>query len=90
VEFFCSCHGKDISDPEYGTCKIAARNHEMKHKESKPTRIRTAEELKNFCEGKLTYPQRTVKQKNGKGIFKRYFHYVPAAGELKTVEAIKE
>jgi hypothetical protein len=71
------------------TCKIAARNHEMKHKESKPTRIRTAEELKDFCEGKLTLPQRTVKQKNGKGIFKRYFHYVPAAGELKTVEAIK-
>ena len=88
--FFCSCHGKDISDPECGTCKIAARKHEMKHKESKPTRIRTAEELKNFCEGKLTRPQRTLQQKNGKGVFKRYFHYVPAAGALHTAEHIKD
>ena len=87
--FFCSCHGKDISDPECGTCKIAARNHEMKHTEKKPTRIRTAEELKVFCEGKLTLSQRTLKQKHGKGIYKRYFHYVPAAGALKTVESIK-
>jgi hypothetical protein len=61
----------------------------MKHTEKKPTRIRTAEELKVFCEGKLTLPQRTLKQKHGKGIYKRYFHYVPAAGALKTVESIK-
>ena len=83
------CCRKDISDSECRTCKIAARNHEMKHTEKKPTRIRTAEELKIFCEGKLTLPQRTLKQKNGKGIYKRYFHYVPAAGALKTVEDIK-
>jgi hypothetical protein len=87
---FCSCHGKDISDPECGTCKIAARNREMEHTELKPTRIRTAEELKVFCEEKLTWPQRTLKQKHGRGIFKRYFHYVPTAGALTTVEAIKE
>ena len=87
--FFCSCHGKDISDPECGTCKIAARNREMEHTELKPTRIRTAEELKDFCKKKLTFPQRNLKQKHGRGIFKRYFHYVPASGPLKTVESIK-
>ena len=48
----------------------------MKHTEKKPTRIRTAEELKIFCEGKLILPQRTLRQKNGKGIYKRYIHYV--------------
>lgn len=78
-----------VTDPECGTCKIAARNREMEHTELAPTRIRTAEELKDFCTGKLTYPQRNLKQKHGRGIYKRYFHYVPASGPLKTVETIK-
>ena len=78
--FFCSCHGKDISDPECGTCKICARQREMEHTELKPTRIRTALELKDFCEGKLTWPQKKLTQKQGKGIFKRQFFYVPASG----------
>ena len=75
---------------ECGTCKIAARRREMEHTELKPTRIRTAEELKEFCEATLTYPTRNLKQKRGKGIFKRYFHYVPASGALKKVEDIKD
>ena len=52
--FFCSCHGKDISDPECGTCKICARKREIEHTEAKPTRIRTTKYMKEFCEGKLT------------------------------------
>ena len=78
-----------VTDAECGTCKIPARNREMEHTELKPTRIRTAEELKDFCKKKLTSPQRNLKQKHGRGIFKRCFHYVPASGPLKTLESIK-
>jgi hypothetical protein len=84
--FFCSCHGKDISDPECGTCKIYARKRELEHTEARPTRIRTALDLKDLCEGKpegvkgLIWPTRTVFKKRGRGIFRRYFHFVPAAG----------
>ena len=72
---------------ECGTLKICARKREIEHTEARPTRIRTALELKEFAEGKpedvrgLIWPTRTLKQKRGRGIFRRYFHYVPAAGE---------
>merc|ERR1740117_1038195 len=78
--FFCSCHGKDISDSECGTVKICAKQREREHTELKPTRIRTAQDLKAFAEGKLTWPTKALTKKQGRGIFKRHFVHVPAQG----------
>ena len=53
---------------ECGTLKICARKREIEHTEARPTRIRTALELKEFAEGKpedvrgLIWPTRTLKQ----------------------------
>ena len=79
--FSCSCHGKDLSDPECGRCKHAAREYEGRDNVDHDTKLRDSEEYYKFLVKNMSTLDRTIEQKKMKGIWKRVFWYVPTKGE---------
>lgn len=77
--FFESCHGKCDCDPEGGTIKMAARRLELTSQEHK---LKTSEDLYKWAkeESCLATPVRSFEQKLGRGIYRRFFYWIPAKG----------
>lgn len=74
-------HGKRYCHPEGGTLKNSGRQHELHIKES-------AEQLKDsaafyncakYLSG-LATPCKTLHHKKGKGIYRRFFYWIPSKG----------
>jgi hypothetical protein len=77
--FFESCHGKCDCDPEGGTLKNCARGYEMRSREHV---MPTTEDFFNWAKSSsgLHTPQKSFEEKNGRGIFRRFFHFIPVKG----------
>ena len=77
--FFESCHGKCDCDPEGGTLKNCARNQELLSREHA---MPTTEAFFKWAKSSsgLHTPQKSYEAKNGRGIFRRFFYFIPAKG----------
>lgn len=79
--FFESCHGKCYCDPEGGTLKNAAARHELNI-------TNAADQLKDSYQmylwardkSNLQVPKLSLRQKRGRGIYRRFFHWIPSKG----------
>ena len=78
--FFESCHGKCYCDPEGGTLKNAARHHELRG--DLKDFIKDAALLYEWACSKsgLATPKKKLAEKKGRGIYRRYFYYIPSKG----------
>eukprot|EP00732_Lithocolla_globosa_P000920 Lithocolla_globosa_v1_NODE_366_length_4288_cov_54.588944.p1 type:complete len:700 gc:universal NODE_366_length_4288_cov_54.588944:3111-1012(-) len=79
--FFCSCHGKAKSDPVGGGVKTHAKRRELESTPDHPTMMKNSWELFQYLQETYTTPKQTLYQKKGKGIYRRFFHYVPQTGK---------
>ena len=70
--------GKCLCDPEGGTCKCAAAFWE---RNSEGGTLPTSWDFYCFCKENLTKPDKPLSKKHGRGIYRRFFYYVPAFGE---------
>lgn len=79
--FFESCHGKCYCDPEGGTLKNAARQYEL-HISDPSDQLKDSESFYRWASQKsgLDTPKLNLKQKRGRGIYRRFFYYVPSKG----------
>lgn len=79
--FFESCHGKCLCDPEGGALKNAARNHEL-HISDQAEQLKDSEAFYNWAQQKsgLHRPKLSLGQKKGRGIFRRFFYWIPSKG----------
>ena len=79
--FFESCHGKCYCDPEGGTLKNAARQHEL-HVSNQAEQLKDSEALFTWASGKsgLATPKKPLKEKKGRGIYRRFFYWIPSKG----------
>lgn len=77
--FFESCHGKCYCDPEGGTLKNAARQGELR---ARVHLCKSSEELYKWAveESRLATPSQELEAKGGRGIFRRFFYYIPSKG----------
>lgn len=77
--FFESCHGKCYCDPEGGTLKNAAKKAELL---ASTQQFKTSEDLYRWAVGEsgLATPARTLEEKDGRGIFRRFFYWIPSKG----------
>ena len=89
-----SCHGNDLSDPGCGRSKFILRCHEMRHTEEKPTMHKTSFAQFQYLEENHSLTTRTLREKKGKGTYRRIYHWMPAKSirplksfaEVKTLE----
>ena len=84
--FFCSCHGKCDCDPEGGSCKCWCRGREMQYVSSDPskhTQMKTSIDMYNALQDHLEKPSQTLLAKKGRGIFRRFFYFVPNKGSYE-------
>ena len=77
--WFCSCHGKCLCDPEGGSCKNAAQFYETRSENG--SHLLSSWDFYAFCEANMKDTSKSMKQKKGRGIYRRFFYYVPATGE---------
>lgn len=79
--FFESCHGKCYCDPEGGTLKNAARHHELTLSD-KASQLKDSIDLFLWARDMsgLATPKLTLFQKKGKGIYRRFFYWIPSKG----------
>lgn len=79
--FFESCHGKCYCDPEGGALKNAARRFELILKE-KSEQLKCSESFFRWAsqESGLSAPRATLAQKKGRGIYRRFFYWIPSKG----------
>ena len=69
--FFCSCHGKDLSDPEMGRLKEVARQHELRSTEERPTTLKSSEAYYEFLKQNHCKLNVDIIHKKFKGIYCR-------------------
>ena len=89
-----SCHGKDLSDPECGRAKFILRCHEMRDTADDSTVLKSSREQYDHLNEHHRLTRRAFKDKKGKGIFTRAYHWMPAKSirplsglaEVKTLE----
>ena len=79
--FFESCHGKCYCDPEGGTLKNAARQYEL-HVSSRDAQLKDSEAFYLWASTRsgLAKPKKDLAEKKGKGIYRRFFYWVPSKG----------
>jgi hypothetical protein len=77
--FFESCHGKCFCDPEGGTLKNAVRKHELL---SRALMCKSSEDVYKWAVEKsgLATPSQQLEAKGGRGIFRRFFYFIPSKG----------
>ena len=80
ASFFCSCHGKCESDPAGGALKAALRREELRGTKERPTTMADSRSAYEFAQANLTQPKETLFAKNGRGVFRRFFYFVPVKG----------
>ena len=76
--YFCSCHGKCDCDPEGGAAKHAVAQQQLRDNMDERTRISTYEDLIQFLMAEFQTPTKSIYQKKGKGIWRRFIHWVPS------------
>ena len=76
--YFCSCHGKCDCDPEGGAAKHAVAQQQLRDNMDERTRISTYEDLIQFLMAEFQTPTKSIYQKRGKGIWRRFIHWVPS------------
>jgi len=74
-----SCHGKCLCDPEGGTIKNAAKAEELRSTHHVMKDSYAFYEWAATRSG-LDKPSRDLEDKEGKGIFRRFFYWIPAKG----------
>ena len=88
--FSCSCHGKDLCDPEFGRSKHAAREHESNIGDNDEGSLRDSELLCKFLRTQMRWPQKALHEKKMKGIYCREYWYIPAVGPDAVNRRIKQ
>ena len=92
--FSCSCHGKDLSDPEMGRCKFAGREQKLRHTDSRPTKMVDSHAFYAFLNTQLLRPNVPLIAKKMVGIWRRIFWFIPTKGlesvsrRLPTVQSL--
>ena len=71
----CSCHGKAESDPECGSMKNLIWRLLLDGVE-----IQTVSQAFQAMVDNAEFPKKSLFDKAGKGVFRRYFHFVPLRG----------
>ena len=71
----CSCHGKAESDPECGTVKNLIWRLLLDGVE-----IQTVAQAFQAMVDNAEFPKQSLFDKGGKGVFRRYFHFIPVRG----------
>ena len=66
--FSCSCHGKDLVDPENGGAKRMVRRHEEEVGDNDETSIRTSHEVYKFLKEEFAQPTVDLLNKKMKGL----------------------
>lgn len=66
--FSCSCHGKDLVDPENGCAKRMVRRHEEEVGDNDETSIRTSHEVYKFLKEEFAKPTVDLLNKKMKGL----------------------
>lgn len=66
--FSCSCHGKDLVDPENGGAKRMVRRHEEEVGDNDETSIRTSHEVYKFLKEEYAKPTVDLLNKKMKGL----------------------
>jgi hypothetical protein len=79
-QFSCSCHGKDLVDPENGRAKHKGREHEKSVGDDDDKSLRTSEEFATFLQREFTQPEKSLLQKKMRGIYRREIWYIPTKG----------
>jgi len=87
--FSCSCHGKDLVDPENGRSKHAAREFESNIKDEDDKSLRETKMLAEFLQENMRWPQTPLHKKNMRGIYRREYWYIPAVGPDSVNRRIK-
>lgn len=79
--FFTSCHGKCYCDPEGGTLKNAARNYEL-NVSDRAMQMKQSYDLFLWARDRsgLSRPRYSLHQKKGRGIYRRFFYWIPSKG----------
>jgi hypothetical protein len=88
--FSCSCHGKDLVDPENGRAKHMAREHENNVGDNDEKSLRTSFELYKFLLKVFHTPNRDLLDKGMRGIYKREIWYIPVKGEGAVNRRVKQ
>ena len=78
--FSCSCHGKDLVDPENGRSKYAARIYEGNIADDDEKSLRDTKALWTFLKTTMRWPQTPLNKKGMRGIYCREYWYIPAVG----------
>jgi hypothetical protein len=81
--WFCSCHGKCVCDPEGGSLKAGASAYESQDSPLGDKRqvIRDARELVMFGREQLSKPSsKDFFAKEGHGVYRRFFHHISVTG----------
>lgn len=79
--FFESCHGKCYCDPEGGVLKNAARHHELTVTD-RYHQLKDSEAVYVWASSVsgLGTPKNSLLQKKGRGIYRRFFYWIPSKG----------
>ena len=80
-----SCHGKDLSDPEYGRARFILRCHEMRHTAEENTMLKTSKEQYDHLAKHHCLTRRSLREKRGRGIYIRVFHWMPRSQRHSTI-----
>jgi hypothetical protein len=70
-----------LCDPEGGTIKNAALFYENRGLPAGIPKLLSSADFYAFCEENLKQPDKSLIEKKGKGIYRRFFYYIPAGGE---------
>ena len=76
----CAAHNKDLSDGECGLCKNCINRVNAEHLATdlgRQQKIDTVPEVKAYLEKEMARPTKTLRQRHGKGIYRRLFHHTP-------------
>lgn len=80
--FSCSCHGKDLCDPEFGRSKHAAREHEINIGDDDERSLRDSKLLCDFLKVNMRWPLKPLHEKKMRGVYRREYWYIPSVGPL--------
>ena len=89
-QFSCSCHGKDLVDPEMGRAKAMAREHENNVGDNDNKSLRTTAELYSFLSTHFKKPTRDLLLKKMRGIYKREVWITQVKGEGAVNRRVKQ
>ena len=81
--WFCSCHGKTVeNDGDGGSVKKSLSDYEGRDDPTKDasTALPDARAVVTFGRRHLGTLSKTLVQKKGKGVFRRWFHHIPGRG----------